>query len=525
MNSLSSLYWRAVRGPVLLITLGILFALHQAGAFSISRSWPLLLIVAGVIILAERMAAPQRADPGTPPPYSAPAASSFVPAGGPTPRRMFIRRSIAGPLLVIAVGVLFLLQTITPGFSVGRLVAFYWPYVLIAWGVLQLVEASVYARRGLAAGSFGLSGGSWFVVVVICLVGSGMFQFHHSDHWWNHTGYRRSVAVFGSEHDYPISLVQKVVGSAPRVVIDGIRGDIKISGVSGTNLQVSGHKTIRAMETAEANRANEATPLEVLVRGNTVTVRCEALGGKDRLPTVANLDLQVPQGASVQVNGMGGDLNLSSLTGDVDLTGRGGDIELEKIAGKVTVRGHYEGMLSLRDVSHPIHVENMGTHLDVQRAPGEIRIDRGTLSAQNVVGPVKLSTDATDVALREFSEGLELSVDRGDVSLRPLQLPLSKMNIHTRSGNIDLSLPPSSTFTIAANAERGDIENDFGGALTLRNVGRGAHLQGNIGNGPDIHLTTDRGTITVRKSDGSDGPGQKATRQEEPVPAGSEVAL
>jgi Putative adhesin len=525
MNSLNSLFWRAVRGPILLITVGILFAVHQAGALSISRSWPLLLIVAGVVILAERMATPQRTGPGTAPPYSAPPPSSSVPAGGPTPRRMFIRRSIAGPLLVIGVGVLFLLQTISPAFSVGRLIAFYWPYILIAWGVLQLVEASVYARRGLVAGTYGVSGGNWFLVVVICLVGSAAFEFHHSDHWWNRAGYRRSVAVFGSEHDYPISLVQKAVGSAPLVVIDGIRGDIKISGISGSNLQVSGHKTIRAMETADANRANEATPVQVLVHGDNVTVRCNALEGRDRLPMVASLDLQVPQGASVRVNGMGGDLTLSSLAGDVDLTGRGGDIELEKIAGKVTIRGHYEGMLSLREVAQPIHVENMGTHLDVQRAPGEIRIDRGTLSAQNVVGPVKLSTDATDVALREFSEGLELSVDRGDVSLRPLQLPLSKMNIHTRSGNIDLSLPPSSMFTIAANAERGDIENDFGGALTLRNAGHSAHLQGAVGNGPDIHLTTDRGTITVRKSDSSDKPGQKATRQEEPVPAGSEVAL
>jgi DUF4097 and DUF4098 domain-containing protein YvlB len=167
----------------------------------------------------------------------------------------------------------------------------------------------------------------------------------------------------------------------------------------------------------------------------------------------------------------------------------------------------------------------MGTHVDLQRAPGEIRIDRGTLSAQNIVGPVKLSTDATDVSLREFTEGLDLSVDRGDVSLHPLQLPLSKMNIHTRSGNIDLSLPPSSMFTIAANAKRGEIENDFGDALTLRDVGRGAHLQGAIGNGPDIHLTTDRGTITVRKSDPNEKPGQKATRPQEPAPAGSEVVL
>ena len=53
-------YWiaRSVRGPVLMITVGTLFALHQSGVAPFERTWPLLIIVLGVMKLLERMAAP-----------------------------------------------------------------------------------------------------------------------------------------------------------------------------------------------------------------------------------------------------------------------------------------------------------------------------------------------------------------------------------------------------------------------------------------------------------------------------------
>jgi uncharacterized protein YaaW (UPF0174 family) len=46
----------AMRGPVLLITLGVLFAIDYAGGVSVGRTWPALLIVAGLFKLAEHVA-------------------------------------------------------------------------------------------------------------------------------------------------------------------------------------------------------------------------------------------------------------------------------------------------------------------------------------------------------------------------------------------------------------------------------------------------------------------------------------
>ena len=72
------LLMRRLRGPAFLILVGITALLNQWGVLSFSRSWPLYLILAGVIGLAERAAlanappaplypgayAPQRYSPG-----------------------------------------------------------------------------------------------------------------------------------------------------------------------------------------------------------------------------------------------------------------------------------------------------------------------------------------------------------------------------------------------------------------------------------------------------------------------------
>ncbi len=68
MNGRGALYIQAIRGPILLITIGILFAIHQAGILPFSRTWPLLIIVIGVMKLLERMVLPRVIPPAMPPP-------------------------------------------------------------------------------------------------------------------------------------------------------------------------------------------------------------------------------------------------------------------------------------------------------------------------------------------------------------------------------------------------------------------------------------------------------------------------
>jgi len=65
-------------GPVMLITLGVLFLIHQYTMYGIGRTWPVFLIVIGVVLLLQRKAPMtghvdvSQASPGGPPPGSPP---------------------------------------------------------------------------------------------------------------------------------------------------------------------------------------------------------------------------------------------------------------------------------------------------------------------------------------------------------------------------------------------------------------------------------------------------------------------
>ncbi len=60
-----AMFLRAIRGPILLITVGTLFVWQQSDVISFTRTWPLILIVLGILRLLERIASP---DASLPPP-------------------------------------------------------------------------------------------------------------------------------------------------------------------------------------------------------------------------------------------------------------------------------------------------------------------------------------------------------------------------------------------------------------------------------------------------------------------------
>ena len=67
MNDVSN-FVQAIRGPIMLIALGSLVAIDYAGIYGFWRTWPILIIVFGVLKLLERATA----KPGPPPPYGYP---------------------------------------------------------------------------------------------------------------------------------------------------------------------------------------------------------------------------------------------------------------------------------------------------------------------------------------------------------------------------------------------------------------------------------------------------------------------
>ena len=62
MNGSAALV-RAMRGPILLIAIGTLFAVDHMGAYRFHQTWPILVILIGVMKLAEHVAERRQSTP------------------------------------------------------------------------------------------------------------------------------------------------------------------------------------------------------------------------------------------------------------------------------------------------------------------------------------------------------------------------------------------------------------------------------------------------------------------------------
>ncbi|MBZ5608552.1 MAG: hypothetical protein LAP38_09855 [Acidobacteriia bacterium] len=71
MNGTNYSLVQAIRGPIMLITLGTLVAMDYFGVYGFSRTWPLLIIIFGCLKLLERIA-------GVPPRDTRPPGGSVV---------------------------------------------------------------------------------------------------------------------------------------------------------------------------------------------------------------------------------------------------------------------------------------------------------------------------------------------------------------------------------------------------------------------------------------------------------------
>ena len=437
------------------------------------------------------------------------------------------RRSFTGPLMLLVIGGLFLWNNLHPESSLFDMAARYWPFLLIGWGLLRLVEVAVRRDHHVRFG-----GGEVVLVVLICVAGSALWEAHlHGIRF--RTG---GLDVFGDQYDYQVSVTGPAAGMT-RITFENPRGSIKVTGSDTQEVSVTGHKVVRAWSRQDADRTNDNTPVEIVPQGDRLLIRSNQDRASDNQHVSDDLEVTVPRNMTVEARGRTGDLEIADISGDVelasdhadvrlvriggnarleighsdlvragdvkgklDLQGRGSDVELENIDGQVTINGAYLGNLEFKNLSKPLHLEGArNTELNAQAVPGRISMDLSQFSGSNLVGPVRLVTGSRDIKLQQFTQSLELESQRGDIELIPAHTPLPSIEARSGTGRIDLVLPPKAAFDLQATAERGEAVNDFGPPVEKETEGRTATLKGKSGDGPSIRITATRGSVSVRK--------------------------
>ena len=460
------------------------------------------------------------------------------------------RRSLTFPLFLLLIDGLFLWSNLHPEAPVWYILSQDWPFVLIAWGLIRLVEV-LFRGGDESRGSF--SGGEIWLIILISVAGMGMWQAREYGFHFHNSGFEE---WFGEQYDFPIS-VAAPAGGIKRVVFENPHGNINVSGADTQQVSVNGHRQIRSMSRSDADHANTVAHVEIVTQGDRLLVRTNQDHGPSNQRISDDLvEVTVPRGLAVEVRGrQGGDYEISGVSGDVelfanradvrlsgvggnarieigrtdsiravdvkgkvDIQGQGSDLELENIDGQVTVSGAYNGSLSFKKLAKPLQFEGArNTELNVQAIPGEISMDLGQFTANNVTGPMKLSTRSRDIHVQQVTRSIEVETERGDIELQP-GLPMPSIEAHSGGGRIELVLSPKAAFQLEATAERGDATNDFGDPIRKEIDGHSATLKGKVGDGPLVRVTASRGSVEVRKEDAASSPAPGAATPGEKAP-------
>jgi DUF4097 and DUF4098 domain-containing protein YvlB len=453
------------------------------------------------------------------------------------------RRSFAGPVILVIVGVLLLMGTMHT-FAWRDLLHYfarYWPLLIIFWGLVKMIEysqdrAGGRPTRGVGAGGFVLL----FFLIVIGLAATGLDRFNWSA-LRSELGTDEDLGVlFGNTYDFTQELQQDFPANAAlRVVAD--RGDITVNAWDQPKIKVVVRKKIVSGTEDEAKRTDESSRPALTFEGTTVVLDARPTGGRAvrddleiYIPKKAAVDLTTRRG-DVTTRGRQGDVTVaasrgdvvvqdvtgnatvnigrgsalgrgsvqvSNVTGDVRVSGLVSDIKVSDIGGSARLEGEYFGSIEISKVAKAVSLRTSVTEMDFAKLDGDLNLDSGDLRANGIAGPVRLVTHASkDIHLDDVSGAVTVDNRSGTLEIHAGKLPLGAMELSTRNGDVQLVLPAKAAFDVEARATRGDITSDYPGLKIDTSSPRESRASGSVGNGgPRIVINDEHGNIEIRKA-------------------------
>jgi hypothetical protein len=446
------------------------------------------------------------------------------------------RRSFSGPFVLIVLGIVFLLGNLhmLSWMRLGTWFAHFWPALLILWGVIKLIEYQQAQRDGVPAPGIGAAG----IFLVVIIVVSGLIATQAARFNWS--GIRDQINfddddlnnIFGESFNFDDHLEQEFPAGASLKVIDN-HGAISVHAADDSKIAVVVRKRIGADNQYDANKYNDQSKPTLTTIGGLVTLDAKTEGAGDH-PVLTDLDISLPRKAAITIVSRHGDVTVAARDGDVEISDQRGDVSVEEVKGNVKVslqKGsakieqitgdvHVEGRLSevsvsdikggvqldgefqesvkLSRISKTVTFKSSRTDMEFSKIDGELDLNSDDLHADNLTGPVRLTTRSKEIRLEGVSGDVRLKDENGGVEVT--MRSLGNVQIDNRNGDIQLRVPERSGFRIDARTRDGEIQSDFG-ELKVENGDRQASASGSVGNASShIVLNNEHGGIEIRKA-------------------------
>ena len=459
-----------------------------------------------------------------------------APVQPPIPPRRY-RRSFAGPLVLIVLGIVFLLGNLhmLSWARLGTLFAHYWPALLILWGIAKLVEHQQAQRDGFTPRGIGAGGICLVIAIVIC----GLMATQAARFNWSELRDNINIDdsdfdnVFGDNFNFDDHLEQYLPPGATSLRVNDEHGAVRVSVANDNKITVVVRKRVGADNQNDADKYNGETKPTLTTTGSMLVLDAKTQGAGDH-PVQSDLDISIPRKmelhltsrrGEISVNGRDGDVEINSqhgdvsvedvtgnvklnleksaakieqISGDVHINGRLNEVSVADVKGAVQLEGEFGESVKLARIAKNVAFKSSRTDLEFSRIDGELDLDSDDLHADQITGPVRLSTRSKQIRLEEVSGDVRVQDDNGgiDVAMRSL----GNVQIDDRNGDIHLSVPDKAGFHLDAQTRDGEIQSDFP-ELKVENDDRQAKATGTVGNGAShIVINNEHDGIEIRKA-------------------------
>ena len=275
----------------------------------------------------------------------------------------------------------------------------------------------------------------------------------------------------------------------------------KIFDAEATQLKVSGSAVLIKSENHDNGRVNVTVTVpknaRVTVDASKGDVAAAGLGaGLSVSAGHGDTHLNAITGAvQVHLTNDKHDFSAHQIDGDLTVDGDCNDLTVSEIKGRVTTRGDLYGEVHVENVAGPVNIHTSRTDMQVAELPGDLTFDSDNLHVNESKGLVHVVTRSKDVDLSQVYGDSYVEDRDGSISIEPA----GAYNIEAKNdkGDVELTLPPNASGTVDGHAHNGDIVTEFGLSVS---GDEDKSVTGRIGSGSSrIVLSSSNGDLHIKK--------------------------
>jgi len=189
------------------------------------------------------------------------------------------------------------------------------------------------------------------------------------------------------------------------------------------------------------------------------------------------------------------DFSAHQVNGDLTADGNCNDLTLSEIKGRVSMSGEIFGEVHMENIAGPLSVHTSITDVQIAELPGDLTFDSDDLRVTESKGLVHVVTHSKDIDLSQIYGDSYVENRDGRISVEPA----GAYNVEAKNskGDVEITLPPNASASVDGHTHNGDIVTEYG--LTVSGD-ENKTVTGRIGSGQSkIELSSSNGDLGIKK--------------------------